>query len=69
MPRPPTGQDDRAAARPIAHEAQRSVDNLLAVLHVLIGTTAQIVEQLRDTRERWGITQWVFRSAALDVAD
>jgi hypothetical protein len=38
------GQDDRAAARLIAHEAQRSVDNLLAVLHVLIGTTAQIQE-------------------------
>ena len=34
---------------------------------MLIGTIAQIVEQLRDMRERWGITGWVVRTDALDV--
>jgi len=62
--------DDReAAARPIAHEADLSVENLLAVPYVLIGTIDQIVEQLRDMRERWGITRWVVRTDALDVAE
>jgi hypothetical protein len=31
------------------------VDDLLGVFYVLIGTIAQIVEQLVDARERWGI--------------
>lgn len=62
--------DDReAAARPIAHELELSVEDMLAVPYLLIGTIAQIVEQLRDTRERWGITRWVVRTDALDVAE
>jgi len=62
--------DDRtSAARPLALETGLSVDDLLAVPYVLIGTVAQIVEQLRDARERWGITRWVVRIDALDVAE
>ena len=41
----------------------------MALPYLLIGTIAQIVEQLRDTRERWGITRWVVRTDALDVAE
>jgi alkanesulfonate monooxygenase SsuD/methylene tetrahydromethanopterin reductase-like flavin-dependent oxidoreductase (luciferase family) len=59
--------DREAAARPIAYRAERSVEDVLAVPYVLIGTIAQIVEQLRDMRERWGITGWVVRTDALDV--
>jgi alkanesulfonate monooxygenase SsuD/methylene tetrahydromethanopterin reductase-like flavin-dependent oxidoreductase (luciferase family) len=62
--------DDReGAARPLAHEAELSAENVLAVPYVLIGTIAQIVEQMRDMRERWGITRWVVRTDALDVAE
>jgi hypothetical protein len=41
----------------------------MSVPYVLIGTIAQIVEQPRDTRECWGITRWVVRTDALDVAE
>ena len=62
--------DDReAAARPFADEAELSVENVLAVPYVLIGTIAQIVEQMQAARERWGITRWVVRIDALDVAE
>lgn len=61
--------DREAGARPIAHEAELSVKSVLAVPYVLIGTIAQIVEQLRDMRERWGVTRWVVRTDALDVAE
>ena len=61
--------DREAAARTIAHEAELSVKSVLAVPYVLIGTIAQIVEQLRDMRERWGVTRWVVRTDALDVAE
>lgn len=62
--------DDReSAALPLARETGLPVDDLLAVPYVLIGTIAQIVEQLVDARERWGITRWVVRLDALEVAE
>lgn len=62
--------DDReSAALPLAQETGLSVDDLLAVPYVLIGTIAQIAEQLVDARERWGITRWVVRLDALEVAE
>jgi probable F420-dependent oxidoreductase len=62
--------DDRtAAARPLALETGLSVEDVLAVPYVLIGTVAQIVEQLGDARKRWGITRCVVRIGALDIAE
>lgn len=62
--------DDReSAARPLARESGLPVDDLLGVPYVLIGTIAQIAEQLGDARERWGITRWVVRRDALEAAE
>ena len=61
--------DRKSAALPLARETGLSVDDLLSVPYVLIGTIAQIVEQLVDARDRWGITRWVVRLDALDVAE
>ena len=62
--------DDReSAARPLAQDTGLPGGDLLAVPYVLIGTITQIVEQLVDARERWGITRWVVRLDALEVAE
>jgi len=62
--------DDRhQAARPFAAEADLAVHDVLAVPYVLIGTIPEIVEQLHSARDRWGITRWVVRVGALDVAE
>jgi len=62
--------DDRhQAARPFAAEADLAVHDVLAVPYVLIGTIPEIVEQLHTARDRWGITRWVVRVGALDVAE
>lgn len=62
--------DDRhQAARPFATEADLTVHDVLAVPYVLIGTIPEIVEQLHTARDRWGITRWVVRAAALTVAE
>ncbi len=62
--------DDRhQAARPFAAEADLAVHDVLAVPYVLIGTIPEIVEQLHCARDRWGITRWVVRVGALDVAE
>ncbi len=62
--------DDRtAAARSFAAEAEIGVEDLLAVPYVLVGSIAQVVEQLHSARERWGITRWVVREPALDAAE
>jgi len=45
------------------------VHDVLAVPYVLIGTIPEIVEQLHSARDRWGITRWVVRVGALDVAE
>jgi len=62
--------DDRhQAARPFAAEADLAVHDVLAVPYVLIGTIPEIVEQMHSARDRWGITRWVVRVGALDVAE
>ncbi len=61
--------DRESAARPLARETGLTVDDLLAVPYVLVGTIAQIVEQMVTARERWGITRWVVRIDAMDVAE
>ncbi len=57
-----------AAAAPLAERLDTPIEGLLAVPYMWIGTVAEIVEQLRTARRRWGITRWVIRSAALDDA-
>jgi probable F420-dependent oxidoreductase len=62
--------DDREeVARPLAQAAHLPSTDLLAVPYVLVGTAGQIVEQMYAARERWGITRWVVRTGALDVAE
>lgn len=58
--------DDRqGAARAFAAEVELETAAVLNVPYVLIGTIEQIVDQLRTARDRWGITRWVVRAAAL----
>lgn len=61
--------DRKAAGRPLAQAAELPAADFLAVPYVLIGTVAQIVEQMHKARQRWGISRWVVRTAALDVAE
>jgi probable F420-dependent oxidoreductase len=50
----------RAAAAEIAERfVQLSVDEVLDSPYLFIGTAAQIAEQVRAARERWGVTTWV----------
>jgi probable F420-dependent oxidoreductase len=52
--------DRRAAATEIAERfVQLSVDEVLDSPYLFVGTAAQIAEQVRAARERWGITTWV----------
>jgi len=63
-----TGDRD-GAARAFADEAKVDVAGVVAVPYVLIGSVNQVVEQLHAARERWGISRWVVREAALDAVD
>jgi probable F420-dependent oxidoreductase len=35
--------------------------------HALIGTTGEMCEALRERRDRWGVSYWVFQGDALDA--
>ena len=59
--------DQTGAAQVFAGEAEIDVDDLLAVPYALIGSVHQVVEQVHAARERWGITRWVVREAAVDA--
>ncbi len=62
--------DDRdGAARAYAAKAEVDVAGVLAVPYVLIGSVAQVAEQLHAAQERWGTTRWVVRESALDAVD
>lgn len=59
--------DDRdAVAHSLAERLNTPVTDLLAVPYLWIGTPAEIAEQLRTARDRWGIRRWVLRDSALD---
>ena len=59
--------DDReAVARSLAERLHTPVADLLAVPYLWIGTPAEIAEQLRTARDRWGISRWVVRDSALN---
>lgn len=60
--------DRAAAAGSLSEELNTCVEDLLAVPYLWMGTVEQIVEQVHVARARWGITRWVVRAAALDVA-
>jgi probable F420-dependent oxidoreductase len=56
--------DDRiAVAERLARELEVDPDELLGAPYMLIGTVAEIVEQLHAARERWGFTYFVTRDA------
>ncbi|MEJ7585735.1 MAG: LLM class F420-dependent oxidoreductase [Acidimicrobiales bacterium] len=54
-----TGDRRAAAVRVKAHMPALSVDDVLDSPYVLLGTPAQIADQLRERRERFGVTHWV----------
>lgn len=59
--------DDReAVARSLTERLNTRVADLLAVPYLWIGTPAEIAEQLRAARDRWGIRRWVIRDSALE---
>jgi probable F420-dependent oxidoreductase len=52
--------DRRAAATAIAERMEQlTVDQVLDSPYLLLGTVAQIVEQVRAARDRWGVTSWI----------
>jgi len=61
--------DQTGSAQAFAAEAEVDVDDLIAVPYVLIGSVNQVREQVHAARERWGISRWVVREAALDAVD
>jgi probable F420-dependent oxidoreductase len=60
-------EDRRAAAEELTRRwMQLSAEEILESPYVLIGTVAQIVDDLIARRERWGISSYVVRSPDLD---
>lgn len=52
--------DRRAAAEPIAHRLDGlSIEDVLESPYLLLGTPLQIVDQLRERRERFGVSTWI----------
>ena len=43
-----------------------TVEQVLAAPFIWVGTADEIVNRLRDHRERWGISAYVVRAAAVD---
>jgi probable F420-dependent oxidoreductase len=58
---------DDIEARVPPGTALPTVDDLLAAPFVLIGTVAEIVEQLWAARARWGFTRYTVRAGTLDA--
>ncbi len=63
-----TGQRE-TSARALADRFGVPVEDLLSVPYVLVGSAAEIVDQMHAARERWGITRWVMRQDALAAAE
>ncbi len=60
--------DRRAAAAAIAADVDGlSVDDALSTPFLLLGSPAQMAEQIRSHRDRWGITYFVTRADTIDV--
>jgi probable F420-dependent oxidoreductase len=55
--------DRRASAERVAARIDAEADVLLRAPYLLIGTVAEIVEQLHRARERWGFSYFVTRDA------
>ncbi len=53
----------RASAERVARRIAVDPETLLATPYMLLGTVAEIVEQLRRARERWGFSYFVSRDA------
>jgi hypothetical protein len=52
----------------IPETALPSVDQLLEVPYVLVGTLEEVADQLRRNERQWGITRYTVRADALDAA-
>jgi probable F420-dependent oxidoreductase len=61
--------DAEAVAAPHAERLGMPVADLLAAPFVLIGTVAEIRSAMARHEERWGITRYVTREAALDAVE
>lgn len=60
--------DRRGAVAELARETATDVDDLLSAPYLWVGTTEEIVDQVRAARRRWGISRWVVRADAFDPA-
>ncbi|MFD0485418.1 TIGR03621 family F420-dependent LLM class oxidoreductase [Kineococcus sp. GCM10028916] len=60
--------DRRAAVSDMAQETGTDIEDLLAAPYLWVGTTEEIVEQVRVARQRWGISRWVVREGAFNTA-
>ena len=59
--------DRRAAAATVADRIGTSVDDLLEVPFILVGTHEQMIESIERHQERWGISSYIIRAAAADA--
>lgn len=64
-----TDDRNRAAARLAARVPGLTRREALATPFLLLGTVAEIAEQVAAHRKRWGITRYVVRPAALDAVE
>jgi alkanesulfonate monooxygenase SsuD/methylene tetrahydromethanopterin reductase-like flavin-dependent oxidoreductase (luciferase family) len=56
-----------AASLPPDPAAELNAEGVLASPHVLIGSTDQIAETLRERRDRWDLSYYVFNDDSLDA--
>ncbi|WP_430784525.1 LLM class flavin-dependent oxidoreductase [Actinoplanes sp. G11-F43] len=61
--------DAEAVAAPHAEELGLSVEELLAVPFVLIGTPAEIRAAIKEHEERWGISRYAVRTPAFAAVE
>jgi probable F420-dependent oxidoreductase len=59
--------DAEGAAAEMAAHAGVSVDELLTVPYVLVGTADEIVDAVAEHHRRWGITRYVVRTDAMEA--
>jgi probable F420-dependent oxidoreductase len=64
-----TSDRERAAARLADRVPGLSARDALATPFLLLGTAAEIADQIAAHRKRWGISRYVVRPAALDAVE
>lgn len=62
-----TDRRDDAAANCARFVSGSTASDVLAAPYVLVGTVDQLVEEIGEHEDRWGITSYVVRSDAIDM--